>query len=83
MFICDLDDPDNFEDEYLEFFGEEDGGKMITIVNENYDEFEFDVFDKLTDNSKKLFSELSEQTKMELYYDVINSNLMIYPLNKV
>lgn len=85
--ICDLDDPDNFEDEYLEFFGEVDGGKMITIVNENYDEFELDdtwhLFEKMTEHSKILFSELSEQTKMELYYDAINSDLMIYPLNKV
>lgn len=81
-----VDDPENFEEEYLELFGDVDGGKMIAIVNENYDEFRLDdswsYFDDMTENSKNLLEELSEQTKMELYYDALNSDLMIYPLKR-
>lgn len=82
--VMDMDDPDNFEEEYIELFGNKDGSKMAIIVNENYDNFgdNWDYFDDMTDNSQKIFMELSEKTKMELYYDAIHIDLMIYPLNK-
>lgn len=84
--VMNMDDPDNFEDEYFELFGDVDGGTLITIVNEDYDTFDlddsWDYYRNMTENSKNLFKELSEQTKMELYYDALNSDLMIYPLNR-
>ncbi|HEY5587632.1 MAG TPA: hypothetical protein VIK86_01600 [Candidatus Paceibacterota bacterium] len=84
--VMNMDDPDNFENEYIEIFGDVDSDKLITIVNENYDTFElddsWDYFSDMTESSKNLFKELSEKTKMELYYDALNSDLMIYPLNR-
>ena len=82
--VNDMNDPDKFKTVFLATYGEIDGKKMISIVNDNYDRWSVDkpwgFFNQVSDQSRDLFNELSEETKIQLHYENIKDNLMIYPL---
>lgn len=84
--VANLSDPDNFEAVFLDRYGADDGPKMITIVNENYDQWNMesprDFYPHMTKHSIALFNELPKETIDDLWYDAIIFDLMIYPLFK-